>query len=232
MEKQVEIHAYHGWGMDDSFWDPFHSVLPGELIFKTANRGYFGKPYFPRFEKDTKIRVVLTHSFGLHWCNTAVLSKADFLVIMNGFGSFYPDSEPLNTLSKKGLELTIRQFAETPEEVIQTFREKNMKPFSLQIKPQPGLNRERAMDDLKAMQFTRFPILDLDFGAVMITMDAGKDHILLEPRGKELIESYVGKKHSKIFDGTGHALPYTNPEICWSYLCSVIPIFRKYENND
>lgn len=218
--------------MDDSFWDPFHSVLPGELIFKTANRGYFGKPYFPRFEKDTKIRVVLTHSFGLHWCNTAVLSKADFLVIMNGFGSFYPDTESLKSLSKKGLELTINQFKLTPEEVIRTFREKNMKPYSLRLRPMPGLDQERALDDLIAMQSTRFPILDLDFGAVMITMDAARDHVLLEPRGKELIEYYVGKKHSKVFEGTGHALPYTNPEICWSYLCSVIPIFSKYENND
>ena len=92
MEKKTEILAYHGWGMSPGFWNPLQAHIPSDIPFKTADRGYFGKPFYPRFDPDTKIRIVFTHSFGLQWCNTAVLSKADFLVIFNGFGDFFPTS--------------------------------------------------------------------------------------------------------------------------------------------
>lgn len=35
----IEIHAYHGWGFDGSFWDSFRVEIPNEILFKVADRG-------------------------------------------------------------------------------------------------------------------------------------------------------------------------------------------------
>ena len=231
MEKQVEIHAYHGWGGDDSFWNPLRDVLPKEIIFKAANRGYFDKPFFPQFEKDSKVRIVFTHSFGLHWCNSAVLSKADFLVIFNGFGDFHPANPKQRVYSQKGLELTIEQFEKSPKNVLEVFRGNCFSPEENPTIIPDNINVEKGLKDLHAMQSLRFPILDLDFGSTIITIDSGKDKILHEPRGKTMLEGHVGRTFHTVFEEAGHALPFTNPNDCWSYLCSVIPIFRRYENN-
>ncbi len=227
MEKQVEIHAYHGWGFDAGFWDPLKAVIPDEIHFKAANRGYFGDTYYPRFDAGTKLRVVCTHSYGLHWCKTAVLSKADYLVIMNGFGEFSPPGEACKAAGK-ALELTIRAFREAPSETLAAFRGRVFDPQHTPDDLPPDIDVQKALEDLESMRQVQFPIIDLDFGAVMIALDGSKDRILMEPRGNSMLSEYVGQKHIRVFEGTGHGLPYVFPEQCWSYLCSVIPIFRKY----
>jgi|SRR5690554_659711 len=231
MHRQVEIHAYHGWGMDDSFWDPFKSILPKQIIFKAAKRGYFGKPFYPRFENDTKIRVVFTHSFGLHWCKTAVLSKADYLVIFNGFDSLYSPNSDQDETSKEQLESLIKLFKNDAVEALNKFRKDSFSPSIMDCKFPDNINVENGLDDLHSMKTLQFPIIDLDFGSTIIAMDSGRDKILQEPRGEAMIDWYVGRKHSMIFEQEGHALPFTNPSDCWSYLSSTIPIFRHYENN-
>lgn len=231
MEKQVEIHAYHGWGFDASFWDPLKAVIPKKILFKAANRGYFGDIYYPRFDSRTKFKVVFTHSYGLHWCNTAVLSKADYLIIMNGFGEFIPCiRKDGNHAPEKALELTIKAFSLSPAETLATFRQRVFAPQSAPPNLPSDIQMNRAVRDLKSMRKVQFPIIDLDFGAVMIALDSSKDRILMHPRGSRMLKEYVGPKHMKVFENAGHALPYVLPEECWSYLCSVIPIFRNYEN--
>ncbi len=230
MEKKVEIMAYHGWGFDPDFWKPIQEVIPESIPFKSADRGYFGTPNHPRFDADTKVRVVFTHSFGLQWANTAVLSKADYLVIFNGFDSFFPESDRLNAISKKGLESMIRNFEDAPKKVLDSFYAQCFNVDEAVISIPEDINQELLFSDLKELRNTRFPLIDLDFGAVFVALESKKDAILLESRAEKMLSAQYSKKFIKMFDGSGHALPFTNPEDCWSYLCSIIPIFARYEN--
>ncbi|MEQ9091259.1 MAG: hypothetical protein RIE52_09220 [Balneola sp.] len=231
MEKKVEILAYHGWGINADFWNNFNSVIPDSIALKPANRGYFGKPFYPRFDTDTKFRVVFTHSFGLHWSNSAVLSKADLLVIFNGFGDFHPENKNLNSISKKGLETMIKGFESNPAETLKAFYTTSFLPSEFDANIPSGFNKEVLLEDLKKLRNTRFPLIDLDFGSTMVAVDSSEDKILLEPRGENMLEGHYNKKFIKIFENQGHALPFINPKDCWSYLCSIIPIFERYENN-
>ncbi len=231
MEKNVEILAYHGWGFDGSFWDSFKKVIPESVPFKTANRGYFDKPFHPRFNPDTNVRVVFTHSFGLHWCNSGILSKADYLVMFNGFGEFHPKKEKYRAISKKGLARMISELVLAPEKVLKLFYGNVFYPGNTLIKVKQDLDKQKLAEDLKELDNTRFPLIDLDFGSVMIALDSGKDQVLMQPRGKEMTAGHLHKKYVKVYDAAGHALPLTNPEDCWSYLCSIIPIFERHENN-
>ena len=231
MEKKVEILAYHGWGADASFWDPMSAALPSGITLKPATRGYFDKPFHPRFDADTKYRVVFTHSYGLHWCNSAVLSKADLLVIFNGFGAFHPQKENLNSISKKGLEAMISGFDQHPKNVLESFYKTCFHPSEYNIEMPDELNTELLLEDLKTMRNTRFPLIDLDFGSTMVAVDGGKDKVLLSSRGENMLEGHYNKKFVEVFEEEGHALPFLKPDKCWSYLCSIIPIFERYENN-
>lgn len=231
MEKKVEILAYHGWGMNSDFWDKFKSALPASIPLKTVNRGYFGKPFYPRFDADTKFRVVFTHSYGLHWSNSAVLSKADLLVIFNGFGDFHPDNKNLKSISKKGLENMIKGFDASPEQVLNSFYKNCFQPSEYKAQIPSEMNKELLLEDLKKLRRTRFPLIDLDFGSTMVAIDSAQDKILLEPRGENMLKGHYNKKFVKVFENEGHALPFLNPQDCWSYLYSIIPIFERYENN-
>lgn len=231
MEKKVEILAYHGWGTNADFWNNFNSVIPDSIALKPANRGYFGKPFYPRFDADTKFRVVFTHSYGLHWSNSAVLSKADLLVIFNGFGGFHPENKSLKSISKKGLETMINGFETNPQQVLNSFYQNCFLPSEYKAEIPSDLNKEILLEDLKKLRNTRFPLIDLDFGSTMVAVESAEDKILLESRGENMLEGHYNKKFVKIFENEGHALPFLNPQDCWSYLCSIIPIFERYENN-
>lgn len=231
MEKKVEILAYHGWGFDTSFWKPMSEVLPSGIDLKPANRGYIGKPFHPRFDADTKYRIVFTHSFGLHWCNSAVLSKADLLVIFNGFGDFHPDEEKLRKISIKGLERMISGFETSPEKILDAFYRNCFNTDEEIPDISTDLNSETLLEDLKQLRGTKFPLIDLDFGSTMVALDSGQDKVLLTPRGEQITASHYHKKYVHVFEDEVHALPFSNPQDCWSYLCSIIPIFQRYENN-
>lgn len=231
MEKKLEILAYHGWGSDASFWNPMTAVLPPEIALKPANRGYFGKQFHPRFDADTKFKVVFTHSFGLHWCNSAVLSKADLLVICNGFGDFHPEDDKLRSISSKGLEQMITGLEETPQATLEAFYKNCFNNLEETPAIPSKYNKDALLEDLKKLRNTKFPLIDLDFGSTMIALDSGRDKVLLSPRGEVITASHYHKKFVHVFEEAGHALPFTNPQDCWSYLCSIIPIFQKYENN-
>lgn len=231
MEKKVEILAYHGWGINSSFWKKLDAVIPNSIPLKPANRGYFGKPFYPRFDADTKVKVVFTHSYGLQWCNSAVLSKADVLVIFNGFGDFHPKDEKLNSISKKGLENMIEGFEKEPEKTLEAFYKNCFHPSEHKIKVPSELNKDILLEDLNKLRKTRFPLIDLDFGSTIVAVDGAKDKILLSPRGEIITEAHYNNKFVKVFEDEGHALPFLNPSNCWSYLCSIIPIFERYETN-
>ena len=64
----IEIHAYHGWGFNGKFWDSLKAEFPTSILFKAANRGYFEEPYEPVFSSESSIKIIFTHSYGLHWC--------------------------------------------------------------------------------------------------------------------------------------------------------------------
>ena len=84
----IEIHAYHGWGFNGKFWDSLKAEFPTSILFKAANRGYFEEPYEPVFSSESSIKIIFTHSYGLHWCPKEKIGSCDYLVIFNGFNEF------------------------------------------------------------------------------------------------------------------------------------------------
>lgn len=223
----IEIHAYHGWGFDGSFWDSFRVEIPNEILFKVADRGYFGGSFEPEFFDTVKTKIVFTHSFGLHWCPKEKLEQADILIIFNGFSDFLPGEFFARRKEVKVLKRMHDQFKKAPELVLEAFYKNCFYPQKAEIKKQRWMNESLLAKDLIALKKTKFvkPKTDIE----ILSLSGDEDIIAKNARTLELVEQNKVDK-STLLEGYGHALPIVNSSACWSYLTKVLPIFGKYAN--
>src|SRR5690625_8030952 len=120
-DHPTQLLTFHGWGFSSDIWQSWQSYLDPSLRVRHADRGYFGGGYMPQFEEDESHKVILTHSFGLHWCPQSLIEQADHLVISSGFLSFHPDRELAGRRSRLLLQQMMSRFVEKPAEVLDQF---------------------------------------------------------------------------------------------------------------
>lgn len=230
MEKQIEIHAYHGWGFDGSIWKSLQALLPEHIIFKPADRGYFGNPFVPEYQASTDIHVLFTHSYGLHWVSSIILEQVDWLVVFNGFNHFVEKNRLRKSRGEIVLQQMISQFQTHPEKVLGAFYTQCFHPEKSSIEISPWLNRSLLAADLKALKSTSLHLLVLlkDKTAFLYS---GNDRIIEQERILQTLSDWnIKKSFISHFEDYGHALPIVNSSHCWSFLCEVIPIFSPYAN--
>ncbi len=224
MEREVEVHAYHGWGFDSGFWNPLKAELADHILFKTADRGYFGGEFIPDFDNNSKVKVLFLHSFGLHWCPPEKKEKADIVIILNGFDSFLPLENPAKSRSKKVLMGMIDHFKKDPKAVLKAFY-KNC--FSSTDTAEPDLNwinRSLLLNDLKSLNKTKLK-LTKETKADWLIVDSEKDRIVPGNRGQELLAFLGADKYQKKEEGV-HAFPATNHIECIGIISDAFPIFK------
>lgn len=228
MESKIEILAFHGWGFDSTFWNPWKEVLPNDILLKPADRGYFGGEFKPEFSENAHNKILFLHSFGVHWCPIELFLKADFIIIFNGFNSFHPLDRREKSKSKKVLSLMVKQFKTNPKMVLNAFHKNCFYPSTHSQHELNWMNTTRLKTDLASLHKTRlkFP---KEFSTDWVILDASKDKIVPGSRGEEL--SVPGSTNYCNFEEFGHALPVVNILDCWSYLCTVIPIFKGYADH-
>jgi len=225
----IEIHAYHGWGFDDKFWDNLRNEIPLDVLFKAANRGYFGGAFDPDFSEASDTKIIFTHSFGLHWCTNEKLHKADVLIIFNGFNDFLPIDFFERRKELKVLKRMNDQFKKTPEVVLNEFYKNCFYPQKAENKSAEWINFSLLTMDLLALKKSNIKITNPNLR--IISLSGFEDRIVNHIKTKQLQE--ISKNmESQIFKGYGHALPMVNSSDCWSYLCTVLPIFVGYANKD
>ncbi len=226
MEEQVEIHAYHGWGFDALFWSDLKKLMPGNILMKAADRGYFGGTFLPEYSDQSKVKVLFLHSFGVHWCPKEEFDQANQIVVFNGFDTFHPKEWKARSRSKKILKSMIKEFKKDSEKVLNSFYKNCFHPGKREIQGLNWMNNSRLLNDLILMNKSKLKLPNSK--AQLIVIDSGKDRIIPGKRGSEITELATSGVY-KVFERAGHGLPVLNSSDCWSYLCEVIPIFKKYE---
>lgn len=223
MERKIEVHAYHGWGFDARFWDPLKLELPEHIIFKSADRGYFGGEFLPKFESESSEKVLFLHSFGLHWSLLEIKEIADIIIVFNGFDAFLSLERTAKLRSKKVLNSMIEQFEKDPEIVLKAFY-KNCFGQSDPVIPNLSLlDRSLLLNDLKSLSNIKLELTD-KIEADWFVIDSGKDRIVPGGRGQELLAYFGTQKYLKVDEGV-HALPIDNPKECIKILSEAFPIF-------
>lgn len=221
----VEIHAYHGWGFSSNFWDALQSEIPNDIIFKAADRGYYGSPFEPEFSNNVDFKILFTHSFGLHWCPVSKINSSDVLVLFNGFDRFLPLNDYERKKAVNILRRMYNQFSIDPQIVLNTFYDRCFFPQPKSTIPFTEYDTSLLEVDLKALETVSFKKITHDLQ--IISLFGEKDQIV-SPEITKYMNLQLGVNYSKIFDGVGHALPSVKSSNCWSYLTEVLPIFAKY----
>jgi pimeloyl-[acyl-carrier protein] methyl ester esterase len=229
-QLEIEIIAYHGWGFDSSFWKKWKEVLPEEVIFKTADRGYFLEEKRPKFSTDSTHKVLFLHSFGLHWCPKENLQQANSIIIFNGFKEFHTGEGVDSKKSRMVLKKMITEFDKNPEKVLNKFWENAFYPEKKKIAPEERFDKKLMLIELKRLDTSEFDLKHLKNGQPIISLDGGNDHILFQNRGRGFTEFTEGNAVYHFIKEAGHCLPATHTQDCWSFINAMIPIFKNNGN--
>lgn len=221
----IEIHAYHGWGFDGQFWNNLSFVIPDRILFKSANRGYFGGISDPEFSASTEVKVIFTHSFGLHWCPKEKIEEVDLLIVFNGFNEFVSNEKLEKKKETRVLKLMCEQFDKDPESVLQSFYRNCFFPQENKFKVDGSINKAQLINDLST--FKSLKLGAIDWPEDIVHLYSSNDKIVSVDRSNDL-NADLTIESKKCFEEVGHALPLVKSSDCWSYICEVVPIFRPY----
>jgi pimeloyl-[acyl-carrier protein] methyl ester esterase len=204
--------AYHGWGFDRTCWQPWVERFAAKgIALNVGDRGYFHQPYEPPSE-----RVILVHSYGLHWCPIEHLQQASLLILFSSFLSFHPQQDRNKKRSKFMLSQMTTQFVANPIEVWQAFQVKTYHPAPWE----PGdaaMNVERLRDDLKDLETCTLDADRLRVIPQVLILHGSGDRIVATAKGRELWEAVPHSQYGEI-DSAGHGLPFSHTAACWNWI--------------
>ncbi len=223
MEKQVEVHAYHGWGFDAAFWIPFKNKLAEHILLKPADRGYYGSSFEPEFRPEIKTKVLFLHSYGVHWCSPEKIEQADLIVVFNGFDNFHPLKNPDKSRSKKTLKMMEKQFNLAPKTVLHAFYKNCYGDYAISHPNLNWINESLLKKDLSALHGVKFK-LPKGAKAEWLLIDSAKDQIVPGSRGGDFLKHLNSATYEVVQNGT-HSLPFSNSEQCIEILNRTFPIF-------
>lgn len=217
------IIAYHGWGFSASFWNPIQNSLENNILFESADRGYFNNPVNPVFRSNGKIKnIVVTHSFGLHWCDNETLQLADHLVVLGGYLNFHPSDEEEYRRSKLTLRQMLSQFVEQPETVLKQFYTNSFYPQKNKFDVPDLINHDLLLSDLSMIDSDEHPHQRVfDFDSITI-LHGAEDVIVNKNVAREMYNAL--RFRSQYFEilHAGHAFPVTHSKKCLEILTALI----------
>lgn len=223
MEKQIEIIAYHGWGFSGKIWDALGRLLPETVELKKADRGYFGEEQSFDFTDSADVKIVFTHSFGLHWCPDEVITKADHMVVLNGFAQFAHLKDVTDNRRLNILDAMIVAMEQDPSGLLKQFY-LNSGLTAQNIPTTDFIHAQRLKRDLEVMKTSSFRC-EASKKVQWIVIDSSDDRIIPGLRGKQLAEA-LPSSSVFVLETSDHAVPVTKTEECIRILFESIPIFN------
>ena len=225
----TQLLTFHGWGFSSEIWRSWQQYLDPSVRVRHADRGYFGDGYNPEFEEDGSQKVVLTHSFGLHWCPQHLIEQADHLVIISGFLSFHPDREVAGRRSRLLLQQMMSRFIEKPDEVLKKFYENTYSPAERPPIPGRKISHDRLLEDLGQLGNTGMGPEKLHRVPSLTLIHGEEDVIVSNRKGRGMYRLLRRRSRYLEVKQAGHAVPFTHPELCYRFLT---PILRQSEVRD
>lgn len=223
--NKSDIHAiaFHGWGLDSSFWNPLEKRLSHFLNLQKVDRGYFLNSSNATFsDEPIKNRIIFAHSLSLHLCPENVLSEADHLIIFSGFLRFYPESKKQSKRKKLQVRQWITQLVDQPQEVLQEYYDLAFYPDEPHIPARTEMDHDKLLSDLTMLDRDKNNLQSF-FEVPRITILHGADDkIVSQERAREMYHSL--RFNSQYFEilHAGHALAHTHADKCADIIETVL----------
>lgn len=210
--------AFHGWGFDASYWQPWKDFLSDYGIFQTYDRGYFNDPQEVETLAGPVPTVLIAHSFGLHWIEEALLAQADLLLIVSGFLHFHPYAAQYKRRSRLVLQEMINTMEVNPEKVLTNFYGNAYAPQEAPEKEIGEINHQLLLDSLRRLQDAEMDTQLLKKADKICILHGSEDHIVPHKKGRQIFTQLQGQAQYFEIKGAGHALPYTHYKQCLEFV--------------
>ncbi|MEX1063013.1 MAG: alpha/beta hydrolase [Balneolaceae bacterium] len=215
----TELITFHGWGFSPNVWEGWESILPSAVRFIHADRGYFGPPCKPSFSESSGRKVLLTHSFGLHWCPAGLLAEADHLVVLSGFLDFHPAATEENRRSRLVLRQMLSRFVEKPGEVLRMFYKNAFSPDKVTSEEFPGtFNHDNLLSDLDILGTSRLNPEKLLRVPGITFIHGEADEVVSNTKGRSMYADLQDNSQYFEIKQAGHCVPFTHAEQCYRFL--------------
>jgi|GEM_PF-279529 len=252
MTKFLEVMAYHGWGFTPDCWQAWQArfLSLGVCQWQSYDRGYgvdspakrLREPQIPQFLRADSHKVVLTHSYGLHWWAldwqaSALFAQPDLLVIFGGFQHFHPSEPKAKRRSQRVLRQMLTQLEQAPLTVLRQFYQNCDYPEPLAGSPMQSLDHTRLLNDLQALDQAQLDLRPLSQIPRIVIFQGLQDQIVPVAQAEPLWEqvrcsredptrSVPSAAYQYIPLTGGHALPFTHLDACWSRLQPMLSAIR------
>lgn len=211
MLTNIELYFVHGWGFNNTVWHKWSASLKQSIPANFFDRGYFkNKKQEFNFNFSGRSKILIAHSFGLHYLSANDFSQIHMLILINGFRQFHEYAENI-AFSQKQIELMKRKLLLDPTDLLTNFYTncglQNTTPDS------PLTNSRLLYDDLVLLNTHHLDLDNLKSIPKILLLHGAKD-IIVDPEHSKGLHKQL--PNSKLFlnEKEGHALPLTDPDWC------------------
>ena len=211
MLRSPELYLIHGWGFGSKFWHEWSSKLDGDLEINIFDRGYFtNKKEDFHLNISGRPKILITHSFGLHYLSKQNLTQIHLLILISGFSYFHDCTDNIE-FDLKQISLMQERLILDPINLLKNFyRRCNLKNINIDF---TLINRELLYNDLMLLNQSRIDLDYLKSVPQIILLHGARDIIVNQAHSQQLHNKLPNSK-LLINEKAGHALPISDIEWC------------------
>jgi len=204
-----DIYFIHGWGFDKSFWLPASKYIKQNELIRSLfflDLNFFGSNTKNKINRDSKINIFITHSYGLHWI---LEKKIDFIGLINFFSApSFINFQKNPKKAKVTLNLMIKKFESSPNFVLEEF----YKNCGIKKKKIIGkINKKKLLKSLKDLSSKNYKDDFLKVNDKILNVYATKDKIF-DLSLEKLDFLTDSKKKYVLVNSNQHAFPFLQPK--------------------
>lgn len=226
MKRNIEIIAYHGWGMSADFWKQWPELLGDHITFKAADRGYFAEPADHQFEDKEAVHVLFVQGFGIHWVSKENWKNAHLIVLFSTFNEF----ENVITKGRNAEHIIETMKGQIDRHVYFTmdlFWEELFKSDDsfLKVDDYDIRDRDLLKNDLDSYMDKLVKKVPVNSRAKILLYETDYDDIMNHTQARSMKDVFGRLDYYHCFDILGHGYPFTHAEDCYKDLSDHLSIF-------
>jgi pimeloyl-[acyl-carrier protein] methyl ester esterase len=216
----IEVITFHGWGFSPEIWSKAENNLNEleNLVIRHADRGYFGNEYIPDFKDSDSKKILMVHSYGLHWCPDEWIDMADQIIIISGFLTFHPEDSDRSGHSRHTLRQMKSRFVTKPDEVLSRFYKNVFDPVVTDYQIHDVMNHDLLLEDLEQLGSSVISP-DILHRTEKIILLHGENDRIVSNRKSHVMFSMLSR-NAQYFEikYAGHGILYTHAEECTRFI--------------
>lgn len=211
----AEILAFHGWGLDRSVWQWLNQELDESIRFTCADRGYFGHPRDVDWSDSGIPKILIAHSYGLHWSPSKLIQGADHLILLSSFMRFHPEKKVKGQTSKRVMDMLFESIQKKPKKALAIFYQTAYLPSGTRrFEPDfREINTRLLLNDLAELDKSNYPLKHLFESESIHIIHGEADQVINIEMARQMNRQLVpSNKMVEVKEG-GHMLQDTHPQI-------------------